>query len=150
MRFSRKSTGHSLSPRRPACPSGPRGCLPGSPDAAAVPSHSGHHDIQSRQTMITTLNNIHVNTEHLGSPWLSRLWPRQRQKGPGEGRGQAHSLRRGLALSQWAALPGRLDGTERSTHVTTKCGGDAGGVGRRDGGQEMWSSSWRRPVVPCA
>lgn len=156
MRFSRKSTGHSLSPRRPAC-SGcqspcPRRRFPGTPGAAAVPSHSGHrvhfeNDIQSREPVITALNHPHVHTGQLGLPG-SACSGQDRDRTVLARR--EDKLKRRLAPSQGATLPGRLEVTVRSTHVTAKCGGDGGGVGRRDGGQEMWSSSWRRPVVPCA
>lgn len=81
MRFSRKSTGHSLSPRRPACSSCqspcPRRRFPGTPGAAAVQSHSGHrvhfeNDIQSREPVITALNHPHVHTGQLGLPGSAR------------------------------------------------------------------------------
>lgn len=154
MRFSRQSPGQSLSPPRPACASCRSPCpprrLPGTADAAAVPSHSGHHvhfenANQSREPVIPTLNHTHVHTGHVGLPGSA---------GSGQDRDRRVLGRREDKLKRTGPEPRGYSSWEIGSHSEEHTRDHRVWWGwrmrgKRDGGQEMWSSSWRRPVVPC-
>lgn len=72
------------------------------------------------------LNNAHLNSDNLSLP-DSHLSGNDRN--PGKDKRQVQSLLRRLALSQWIALPGRLQLTVRGRWVTTKCDGYGCGLG---------------------